>query len=463
MKTILGARIRTRRRELNITQAELARQIGISSSYLNLIEHNKRSIAGKLLVKIGNTLGLDPEELDGAAERRLLSTLDEIAHMPEIDRIGVEANLAGELIGRYPGWARAIAALARSEQEATENARAMADRLIHDSFLGDSVHKILSGIASVRSSGEILVEHPEMKSPQRNQFNQIIVDESRNLTQVGEALATYFEKSDHTERVLTPLDEVEGFFEARENRFQELEDAADALQPVAIDSSTGSRHQNALKLAEKKCSTLIKKIISDDPILETELAQSRAHSVLLQYAAAALLVPMHALLDRVEEHRFDVEFLADTFSTGVETICHRLAALPRRPGLPRFGYFLANAAGTLISMRNLPDLPSPRYASACPLWVLYRAQQSPETILRQRVLFPSGSRFVFLARARHLGITGFGQPRHYVTDMLAMTEDDATHTVYAPAENVHVEHVGSTCRSCPRQDCQHRVTDPITG
>ena len=212
MKTILGARIRTRRRELNITQAELARQIGISSSYLNLIEHNKRSIAGKLLVKIGNTLGLDPEELDGAAERRLLSTLDEIAHMPEIDRIGVEANLAGELIGRYPGWARAIAALARSEQEATENARAMADRLIHDSFLGDSVHKILSGIASVRSSGEILVEHPEMKSPQRNQFNQIIVDESRNLTQVGEALATYFEKSDHTERVLTPLDEVEGFF-----------------------------------------------------------------------------------------------------------------------------------------------------------------------------------------------------------------------------------------------------------
>ncbi|MEL6481744.1 MAG: helix-turn-helix transcriptional regulator, partial [Pseudomonadota bacterium] len=47
--SIVGARIRARRRDIGITQAELARRVGISPSYLNLIERNKRAIAGKLL------------------------------------------------------------------------------------------------------------------------------------------------------------------------------------------------------------------------------------------------------------------------------------------------------------------------------------------------------------------------------------------------------------------------------
>ena len=462
-KTILGARIRKRRRELKMTQVELAHRIGISSSYLNLIEHNKRRIAGKLLNQIADALDLELEDLDGAVERRLLSTLDEIAHMPEIDNIGVEFNRTGELIGRYPGWARAIAALARSEREATEIARALADRLTHDTFLGDSVHQILSGITSVRSSGEILVDYPELDSDQRSQFNRIIYEECQNLTNVSEALATYFDKADTTERALTPQDEVEAFFETRENRFEEIEQVADTILLNSIDSTPSSRYQKAFKVAEKEFVGLIDEIISGHPGLETEIAQSRARDALLQYAVGALQIPMKVLLARVEEHKFDVESLAETFSTGVESVCHRLTALPRVPKMPRFGYYLANAAGTIISMRNLPGLVSPRYASACPLWVLYRAQQSPETILRQRALFPSGSQFVFLARARHRGATGFGQPRHYVTDMLAMSEEDAANTVYAPADNVPVEHIGSTCRSCPRQHCPHRVIDPLTG
>ena len=53
-RTILGTRIRERRRSIGITQAELARRIGISASYLNLIEHNKRGIAG---VEYVETLG----------------------------------------------------------------------------------------------------------------------------------------------------------------------------------------------------------------------------------------------------------------------------------------------------------------------------------------------------------------------------------------------------------------------
>ena len=91
-----------------------------------------------------------------------------------------------------------------------------------------------------------------------------------------------------------------------------------------------------------------------------------------------------------------------------------------------------------------------------------RAQQSPQMVIRQRVLFPSGARFVFVARARHLGPGGFGQPRHYVTDMLAVSEEHAAQTVYAPNDAVPVEPVGSACRSCPRRECMYRVGDPLS-
>ena len=92
-RAILGTRIRERRRSIGITQVELARRIGISASYLNLIERNKRGIAGPLLRRTAEELDLSLDELDGAAERRLLETLNEVASLPDLRALGVEARL----------------------------------------------------------------------------------------------------------------------------------------------------------------------------------------------------------------------------------------------------------------------------------------------------------------------------------------------------------------------------------
>ena len=48
----LGAKVRVLRRSQRMTQVELARRLGISPSYLNLIEHNRRSFTADLLVKM---------------------------------------------------------------------------------------------------------------------------------------------------------------------------------------------------------------------------------------------------------------------------------------------------------------------------------------------------------------------------------------------------------------------------
>jgi predicted transcriptional regulator/transcriptional regulator with XRE-family HTH domain len=459
--SILGARIRQRRRETRVTQAELARRVGISPSYLNLIEWNKRRIAGTLLRKIAEALGLTLDELDGATEKRLSETLAEVARLPPLRSLGIESSWTNELIGRFPGWARGIAALARSEHEATTRARTLSDRLSNDPFLSESVHRMLTRIAAIRSSVEILSDYDDIPMDRRERFTQIIKEESAVLSEVGEALATYLDKSDDTDRVLTPVDEVEALFEVRENHFEEIEHATGALASRLTDPQPVSRRNKARTLVEENLTAVINDVVDAQDEIQTSAARNRAIRALTDYAIGAVLMPMDLFAARSTELGYDIEALADAFSSEIQAVCRRLTALARGEDVPRFGYFRANAAGTIIEMLGLTGLAIPRYASVCPLWVLYRAQQSPEAVIRQRALFPSGARFIFVARARNTGPTGFGKPRHYVTDMIAMTEGHSRHTVYAPDPSSLVEEVGPSCRLCPRRSCGHRVEDPL--
>lgn len=58
-----GARICERRLKRGLRQADLARACGISPSYLNLIEHDRRRIGGTLLIEMAQALGTDPSTL----------------------------------------------------------------------------------------------------------------------------------------------------------------------------------------------------------------------------------------------------------------------------------------------------------------------------------------------------------------------------------------------------------------
>lgn len=451
-RAFLGPRIRELRRARAVTQADLARSIGISPSYLNLIERNKRPIAGPLLRRTALALGIGLEELDGAAERHLLATLIEIANEPELAGLGVEARAAGELIGRYPGWARAIGALARSERAATAEARALTDRLTHDPILAETVHLLLSRIAAIRSAAEILPDYADVSPEQRARFLAIIADESLALSDGGATLAAYFDAAGSDGRRLTPVDEVAALFEARDEHFAELEAATAGVELRLTERSIAA----ALPAARAHCGALIGAIVARAAL--SAGAADRATAELSTYAAAALLVPMAAFAPRAAELGHDAEALADAFAVDVAIVCRRLVALGEGP---RFGYLRVNAAGRLLERRGLPGLFAPRYAAACPLWVLYRAQQSPETMIRQLAVFPTGDRFVFVARAGSVGPSGFGRPRHYLTDMLAMSETDARRTVYAPDPGARAEEVGPACRICSRRTCPHRVDDAL--
>src|SRR5689334_5938556 len=74
----IGGRVRRLRRQRFLSQTELADRLGVSASYLNLIEHNRRRVTVPILMKLASILGVEAGELAEADEQRLSGDLMEI-------------------------------------------------------------------------------------------------------------------------------------------------------------------------------------------------------------------------------------------------------------------------------------------------------------------------------------------------------------------------------------------------
>jgi transcriptional regulator with XRE-family HTH domain len=63
MSCDVGHAIVVRRAILKMTQAELARRIGVTRNYISMIETGERPLTDELIQKISTALGCKPEEL----------------------------------------------------------------------------------------------------------------------------------------------------------------------------------------------------------------------------------------------------------------------------------------------------------------------------------------------------------------------------------------------------------------
>ena len=71
----VGDKVRRLRRQRALPQADLAAAMGISASYLNLIEHNRRRVTVPLLFKLAGYFGLEPGELVESDDAQIAADL----------------------------------------------------------------------------------------------------------------------------------------------------------------------------------------------------------------------------------------------------------------------------------------------------------------------------------------------------------------------------------------------------
>jgi transcriptional regulator with XRE-family HTH domain len=113
---LTGTRIRDRRLLIGMKQSALAQAAGISPSYLNLIEHNRRRIGGKLLIGLARALGVEPGVLSDGADATIHDTLRAAADGLGDRARGAETDRIDDLAARFPGLDRPDRAAAQAHR-----------------------------------------------------------------------------------------------------------------------------------------------------------------------------------------------------------------------------------------------------------------------------------------------------------------------------------------------------------
>ena len=70
-KLIIGQRLRVLRQSLGLTQAQMAAELGVSASYVTLIESDQRPASARFLMKLAEVYDLNVSELAPSTDAQL--------------------------------------------------------------------------------------------------------------------------------------------------------------------------------------------------------------------------------------------------------------------------------------------------------------------------------------------------------------------------------------------------------
>ena len=420
--SLVGPRIRARRQAVGLNQATLAREVGISASYLNLIEHNKRGIAGRTLHALANRLGMDPRELsDHGAGAQVDGLREAAAAHPGL---AAELDRVAEFVGRFPGWARLALTLKERDEAGERTIAALTDRLTHDRYLSDTMHLLLSSVTAIQSSLGILAETEELTDDQRRRFTRNAAEESHRLSRTAQDLVDYFDNPDSGESpgAAAPLD---AFWTAHNHFAPELEEDPTAPERLAREIAAGA------KPAE----------------------QAATADALARYARVARALPADAFAAAAAEEAYDPLALAARFGAPLRDVMFRLAHLPPDQAAPEFGLIECDAAGGVLFRKEAGGLSLPRQGGACPLWPLYGAFAQTGRPLRAVMETADGGRWLAIACAWADAPASYDAPAPAIAAMLFTADAGLVAGADASAPTLPV---GPQCGICPRDDCGSR-------
>jgi len=418
--TLTGSRIRERRAMAGMRQAELAKAVGISASYLNLIEHNRRRIGGKLLVDIAAELGVEASLLSEGAEAAVLASLGEAA--ADGAQAGAEIDRADEFAGRFPGWAALVAQQHRRIENLERTAVTLTDRLTHDPHLATSMHEMLTMVTAIRSTAGILAEPGEIEPEWQNRFHRNLNEDSQRLAESSQQLVAYLDGAGDAAASLTlPTEEVDAMLVAHGFRF----DAQVGAQPEDIRS-----------------------FASQQPELTSEASQDLAASVIRQLSEDARDLPEDKMAALLARHGTAPVDIANEARLPLTVVLRRLAAVSDALLPMACGLVMCDAAGTLMQRKAIDGFPLPRFSAACPKWPLFQALARPMQPLRQVVTVTGrdARSFECYAVAEPIGPLRVDESPLYHSYMLVIP-------LQAASEG---REVGSTCRVCPSVGCEGR-------
>jgi predicted transcriptional regulator/DNA-binding XRE family transcriptional regulator len=454
----LGRRIRSLRVRLGVSQAELAKRLGISSSYLNLLEHDRRPVTAPLLLELARVLDVDLRVLSGgSADAELLSTLTEIFSEPLFEDHPLTAADLSAFVEANPDIARAIVRLHQGYASSRASLETLGHQLLDDP-------QELGNLDRARLSSEQVSDFIQRRG---NYFPTLETEADRLLADSGGdgedlfgRLTRYLERVHGVRVRIVTVGEMRGAVRRFNSAQRELQ-LSEVLR-------RGSRNfQLAVQAALLGSSGTLDEL-TIDPKLTSDESRSLARVALAGYLAGAMLMPYETFHRAAEAERYDIELLGHRFRVGWEQTCHRLTTL-RRPGADGVPFYMlrVDIAGNISKRFSAAGIRFPRFSGLCSLWNVHAAFLQPGRVRVQLSRLPDGHTVLAVARTVQRHSVSYKALEAPYAVGIGCDAADARRLVYADGldiENVAAAvPIGITCRLCERADCTARAVPSLGG
>lgn len=444
----VGANLRRMRRDLGLTQADMASDLEVSASYIALLERNHRPVSAEMLLRLAQTYRIDVAALAGNADSDDAARLQAVLKDPMFADIDLPTLETADAATNFPGVTEALLRLYTAYRE---EQLALADR---------SAEAHATGGGAAMDAPDPVAESRRFLAARRNNFPSLD-DAAERLAQAAaahEGLAGYL-KARHGLRVRRlPANVMVGSVRRLDQHRKEI------LLDDSLDTASQT-FQLALQLAYLEMRAEVAAVLAEGSFA-TESGERLTRRALASYAAAAILMPYTAFARAVEARRYDVEALARQFAASFEQTAHRMTTL-QKPGQERVPFFFirVDEAGNVSKRLDGAGFPFARHGGGCPLWSVHHAYRTPRQIVTQWLELPDGQRFFSIARTVSAGGGAYGALRVERAIALGCSAEHAGKLIYTqdrPAFGAEqATPIGVTCRLCHRTDCTARSAPPI--
>jgi len=438
------------RRRKGLTQSDVAATLGISPSYLNLIEHDRRQLPANLLLKLAEVLKVDLADFADDSQAQLAADLQEIFGDPLFEEHPVTTNDMREL-AENSATARAVISLYHAYRGSVESTRALASKLYDGrDFLGvDPAHFPSEEVNDVIQAN--LNYFPELESA----AERILTTAGLDRSDMYRSLVSYLREKHGIEVAVTPVNRDAGLIR-KYDPDRRLLSVSEVLPPWSRNFQIA--HQIGLLDVHGDFERIIER--HEQNLTAPESARL-CRVALANYFAAALLMPYDEFMRCVEEMRYDVELLQHHFTASWEQVCHRLTTLrkPEASGVP-FHFVRVDIAGNISKRFSGTGIRFARFSGSCPRWDVHAAFLTPGRIRTQLSQMPDGTAYFCVARTIRKS-SGYRAGDTLMAVGIGCPVRDAKKLVYA--DGVDLENldaavpIGTTCRLCERIDCDQRA------
>lgn len=453
-KIFAGPKVRRLRQSLSLTQAAMARTLGVSASYLNLVERNQRPLTAQLLLKLAECYQLDLRDLNGDGEARLAADLTEALADPVFtDKLPSTTEVL-ETATAAPAMAQAFLTLYRAYRRTGQGSPALTGGLStrerypaerDDRFpieeVRDYFHAHSNFIAELDTEAESL-------SGRLNDPDDLFA-----------SLRAYLRDRHGIRVTVLPLHAMPDMLR-RFDRHQRRLFLSEVLpMPSRI-------FQAAVQVALEDHAGLLDHLTAE-AALNTDDARKLCRIGLANHFAGAVMMPYGAFLEAAGRVRYDMTLLASRFGASIEQVAHRLTTLqkPGRRGVPFFLLRLDNA-GNISKRFSAGGFHFARFGGTCPRWRVHDAFAQPGQTLVQPVELPDGTVYLTVSRTVDSVPTPYPGVARKLAISLGCEASHRAQVVYgdgldldAPAA---VTPIGVTCRLCERPNCPARAFPPVT-